>query len=51
MKENYRLKSKLSNAEETISELQAQLGQVRQQSVTFVMEQVARLNTSKETEV
>ena len=50
-KENYNLKSKLRSAETTVTVLQSQLGLVRQQSVKFMLEQLERLNTCKETDV
>lgn len=50
-KENSTLKSKLSSAEKQVELLQSQLEQIRPLSVKFMLEQLERLSTCKETDL
>ena len=50
-KENQNLKGELTNARTKITTLETQLSGVRQQSVRFMLEQMERLHTCKETDV
>lgn len=50
-KENLNLKGELTNARTKITTLETQLSGVRQQSVRFMLEQMERLHTCKETDV
>ena len=50
-KENQNLKGELTNARTKITTLETQLSGIRQQSVRFMLEQMERLHTCKETDV
>jgi len=50
-KENSTLKSKLSSADKQVESLQSQLEQIRPLSVKFMLDQLERLSTCKETDL
>lgn len=50
-KENQNLKTELSDAQTKITSLDSQLDTVRQQSIKFMLEQMERLHTCRETDV